>query len=117
MSENETTPPAPAPSAPEPLDVGQAVWQLRILVCGLGAALLVLSLAFNVFVWKQNRNINAVAMGRKSQAAQLEMRVKQLTLVANDLGNYSAGRPELTAIFAKYGVQLKPIPTTPATQP
>ena len=115
MSEQETTPSAPPSPALEPLDMAQAVWQLRLLVCGLGAALLVLSLAFNVFVWKQNRNIRAVTNGRLNQAVQLDARVKQLTIVANDLGNYSDGKPELVAIFSKYGVQLKPAP--PAAQP
>jgi len=72
-----------------------------------------LSLAFNMFVWKQNRNITAVTQTRLNQAVQLDARVKQLTVVANDLGNYSAGKPELVAIFSRYGVQLKPAAAPP----
>ena len=115
MSEQETVISPSESPAPGPLDLTQAVWQLRLLVCGFGAALLVLSLAFNMFVWKQNRNITAVTQSRLNQAVQLDARVKQLTIVANDLGNYSAGKPELVAIFSRYGVQLKPAPA--ATQP
>jgi len=115
MNEQATAASAPPPSAPETLDLAQAVWQLRVVVCGLGAALLVLRQAFNMFVWKQNRNITAVTQSRLNQAVQLDARVKQLTVVANDLGNYSAGKPELVAIFSRYGVQLKPAaaPTQP----
>ena len=108
MNDQETTTSTPSSAAIEPLDMGQAVWQLRVLLCGLGAALLVLSLVFNVFVWKQNRNITAVTRGRLNQTVQLDNRVKQLTVIANDLGNYSTGKPELIAIFSRYGVQLKP---------
>jgi len=113
MSEQDIVTSASESPGPGPLDLVQAVWQLRILVCGCGAALLVLSLAFNVFVWKQNRNITAMTRARLNQATQLDTRVKQLTTVANDLGNYSAGKPELVAIFSKYGVQLKPAATPP----
>jgi hypothetical protein len=115
MSEQPTNAAALATSTPEEFDVAQAVWQLRTLVCGLGAALLILSLAFNVFIWKQNRNINAVAQIRLQQLTLLDARVKQMSRVANDLGNYSADKPELLAIFTRYGLQLKA--SAPAKQP
>ena len=114
MSEVATTTETPAPS-PGPLDLTEAVWQLRVLVCGLGAALLILSVAFNLFVWKQNRNINAMSQVRVQQVGLMETRVKQLSQVANDLANYSEGKPELLAIFTKYGLELKSTP--PAKQP
>jgi hypothetical protein len=104
MSEQPTVNETPAPAT---MDLAQAVWQLRMLVCGLGAALLVLSLAFNLFVWKQNRNIKAAAQARIQQLSMLDTRVKQLSRVANDLGNYGVNKPELMAIFTKYGLQLK----------
>jgi hypothetical protein len=112
MSEQPTTTETSAPSA---LDLTAAVWQLRMLVCGLGAALLVVSMAFNLFVWKQNRNINAVAQARLQQLSVMDARVKQLSKVANDLGSYGSDKPELVAIFTKYGLQLKP--SAPAAQP
>ena len=65
-----------SPPSPGGLDLVQAVWQLRAVVCGLGAALLVLSLAFNVYLWKQNRNITAVTRARRLQAEQLGGRVR-----------------------------------------
>ena len=103
---------SPAPAA---LDLVQAVWQLRAVVCGLGAALLVVSLSFNVYLWKQNRNITAATRSRVQQTQQLDARVQELAKVANELANYSATRPELLAIFKRYGLELKP--STPAAQP
>lgn len=115
MSEQSTTTATPAASAPREFDIIQAVWQLRLLVLGLGAALLVLSLAFNLFVWKQNRQNNGVAQARLLQLTALDVRVKQMARIANDLGSYSADKPELVAIFTKYGLQIRP--AAPAPQP
>jgi hypothetical protein len=77
MSEQETVASPSESPAPGPLDLTQAVWQLRVLVCGFGAALLVLSLAFNAFVWKQNRKLRLTQCS--NQTAQLDTRVKQLS--------------------------------------
>jgi hypothetical protein len=115
MSEDTTTTPPPSSSASQGMDLVQAVWQLRSLVCGVGAALLILSVAFNLFVWKQNRNITAITQGRLQQVTLLDARVKQLTRVVSDLGNYSTDKPELMAIFGKYGLELRP--TAPALKP
>lgn len=92
---------------PAPLDMARAVWQLRALVCGLGAMVLVLSLAFNLFVWKQNRNVTIMAHSRQQQLTQLQARGQDLTAFANELANYSNGRPELMGIFARYGIEVR----------
>lgn len=111
---DETTP-SPTPDA---LDLVQAVWQLRTLVCGLGAALLILSLSFNVYIWKQNRIITGATRSRQQQMQQLDARMQELARVANELASYSATRPELVAIFTRYGLELKPsTPPSPAAQP
>jgi hypothetical protein len=107
MSEEVSANPSPTPSEPQGLDLTQALWQLRLLVCGIGAAVLVLSLSFNLYVWKQNRNIVAITNNRVQQVAMLDTQVKRLTQVVNDLGNYSVGKPELMAIFSRYGLELK----------
>ena len=99
-----------------PLDAGEAIMQLRSLVCGLGAMLLVLSLAFNVFIWKQNRNIQMAEDGRKQMLAQADARVRDLTRIANDLASYSSGKPELVAIFSRYGMELKQTPVSAGTE-
>jgi hypothetical protein len=115
---SEETTPATTPTTPEQSGMDpmmQAVWQLRVLVCGLGAALLVLSVTFNLFVWKQNRNIVAVTNARIQQLTQLDSRVKQLTRVVSDFGSYSEGKPELMAIFTRYGLELKT--NAPAVKP
>ncbi len=108
--------PSSEPS-PGSLDLVQAVWQLRILVCGLGAMLLVLSLAFNLFVWKQNRNIVSMTNRRLGQISQLETRVKVLAGLTQELATYSAGRPELIGIFNRHGLELKPATNVPSVQP
>ncbi len=115
MSEETTTTSVPTPFEPQELDLTQALWQLRVLVCGMGAALLVLSLSFNLYVWKQNRNIVAMTNVRIQQVNLLDAQVKQLTRVVNDLGIYSVGKPELMAVFTKYGLELKP--SAPTSKP
>ena len=110
MSEPTSTPSTP----PAPLDLAQAVWQLRALVCGLGVMVLVLSLAFNLYIWKQNRNLEASANGRKMQLMQAEGRLDEMTRVANDMAAYSMGKPELVAIFSRFGMELKQTTPEPA---
>ena len=117
MSENSTITSAAASPAPPGLDLTEAVWQLRILVFGLGALLFILSAAFNLYVLKQNRNITALTHARLQQPKLLDAQVKRLTMIANDLGNYSAGRPELIGIFSRYGVELKSATNARSAQP
>jgi uncharacterized protein HemX len=100
--------PDEVPPASELMDVTAAVGQLRVLVCGLGAALLIVSLALSVFVFKQNRNLNATNASRQRQIAQLQKNGQVLDYVVNELARYSAGKPELTALFAKHGVDVTP---------
>ena len=119
MSDETTT-----PQSPEQLDLVQAVWQLRVLVAGLCAGVLVLSLAFNAYVWKQNRNLESVIRSRQQQGQAMEARINELGRVVNEFAEYSINKPELAAIFTHNGLQLKPAPATspaapaaPATQP
>jgi hypothetical protein len=91
-------------------DVAQAVEQLRALVCGLGAMLLVLSVSFNLFVWKQNRNLNGTINARTSQLSLVQTNLTRLASAANDLANYSTNKPELYGIFKRYGIELKNTP-------
>jgi hypothetical protein len=101
---------APVPSASAPpstqLDAAAALHELRILVLGLGVALLVVSLAFNAFVYKQNRNMAGEASARKQQAAQLRAWQQRAFPTLNALAQYSASHPELTEIFKRHGIQL-----------
>jgi hypothetical protein len=111
MSELFNSAPGNKPAANPTGDATATMAQLQAAVCGLGAMVLVLSLAFNIFVWKQNRNISAMTNGRAAQLAQLQTNVKKLTGVATELANYSEGRPELMAIFKRYGIDLKSVPS------
>lgn len=90
----------------QPMDLFTAVKQLRVLVCGLGAGLLVVSLAFGAFVYKQNRNLTAAFNDRQPQISQLQANRQPLMYVINELAVYSNGKPELIALFTKHGIQL-----------
>ena len=112
---DQTTQPAPAPE--QPIDLARAVWQLRIVVCGLGAMLLVSTLAFNVFVWKQNRNISSQANGRAAQVSRLQASQQSLAPAVNELARYSAGNPELMALFGRFGFDINTASTAAASAP
>ncbi|HXI84984.1 MAG TPA: hypothetical protein VNL17_12930 [Verrucomicrobiae bacterium] len=103
--------------AEPPMDVSAAVRQLRTLVCGLGAALIFVSLTLSAFVLKQNRDLTAVTNNREHQIAQLQATQKPMMYVLSELAKYSVGKPELTAIFTKHGLKYSPTGATgqPAT--
>jgi|SRR6266850_2435150 len=111
--------PSETRSANEPMDVASAVGQLRMLVCGLGTGLLIVSVALSAFVFKQNRNLAGVIAARQRQLAQMQQNGRVLDFTVNELVKYSAGNPELTALLAKHGIQIAPGATggQPAPQP
>jgi hypothetical protein len=120
MSDGEPiNPPAPSPEAP--VDVTRAMWQLRAVACGLGAAVLVLSLTFNVFVWKQNRNITWQTSARLSRLTPLRASQQRLEAALNELARYSVSNPDLMAVFKRHGAEISATPTgtpsAPATAP
>jgi hypothetical protein len=90
----------------QPMDVAAAVGQLRVLVCGLGAGLILVSLALSAFVLKQTRDLGAATNNRQHQFAQLQTAQKPTMTVLNELAKYSMGKPELTALFTKHGLQF-----------
>jgi hypothetical protein len=92
----------------QPMDVTAAIGQLRLLVCGLGAGLILVSLALSGFVFKQNRDLAAAAHNHQIEIAELQTQQKPLLNVVNELAKYSEGKPELLAIFTRHGVQLTP---------
>ena len=112
----------PERSVDQPMVVAMAIGQLRTLVCGLGVALLVVSLALSAYVLKQNRNLSGDMRARQTQISQLQANRQQITYALNELAKYSVGKPELTALFAKHGIQITSTPAatesapTPSTQ-
>ena len=96
-----------------PMSTEQSIEQLRVIICILGAGLLILMLAFAAFVWKQNRNLNAQTNIRLQQTAQMRQVQARWVPTLNELAVYSRTKPELMAIFAKHGIEI----TVPATQP
>jgi hypothetical protein len=98
-----------------PMDVARSIEQLRVLVCGLGAGLLAVSLALSAFAYKQNRNLNGAIGNRQRQIAQLQIAEQSLGNVVNELVRYSDGKPELMVLLAKRGIQVPAAAT--ASQP
>ena len=96
----------------QPMDVATAIGQLRALTCGLGVALLVVSVVLSAFILKQNRNLTGAVHARQQQISQLMANRQQFTYVLNELAKYSTGKPELTALFAKHGMQITSPPAT-----
>ncbi len=94
-------------STPE-TDVNVALGELRRLVCWLGGGLLVLSLAVNVFVLKQNLNLKSTMETRRTQVNQLQAVQHQWMPVVNNLIQYSQGRPDLQDVLKKCGISLQP---------
>jgi len=121
--ENQPTEDSATPSAPveQPTDLNAAVAQLRVLVCGLGAGLLIVSVALTAFVCKQWHDLSAATANRQQQISQLQAREQALEYLVNELASYSAGKPELLAVFAKHGVTLTRTdanaPAQPSTPP
>ncbi len=111
--------PGEAQSVDEPTDVASALGQLRMLVCGLGAGLLIVSVALSAFVFKQNRNLAGMIAARQRQLSQLQQNERVLDFTVNELVKYSTGKPELTALLAKHGIQMTPAADggQPAPQP
>ncbi len=111
---DQTSEPAERPSAPEPpLDMMQALWQLRMLCCGLGLGLIVVSLALTGFIVKQFRDIRAETNARTQQAAQVHQQMIQiqnnqqrLRPIVEELARYSFGNPALMEVFTRAGLNL-----------
>jgi hypothetical protein len=103
----------------QPMDMAAAVRQLRLLVCGLGAALIFVSLVLSAFVIKQNRDLAAVTNNREHQLAQMQGAQRSMMIALNELAKYSVGKPELAAIFTKHGLKYSPttVPERPASPP
>lgn len=94
--------------AEHPMDLTAAVAQLRVLVCGLGVGLILVSLMLSVFVLKQNHDLSAATNNHQHQLAQMAAMQKPMMVVLGELAKYSMGKPELTAIFTKHGLQFTP---------
>jgi hypothetical protein len=100
-----------------PMDVAAAIDQLRALVCGLGIGLLIVSLAFTAFVFKQNRDLIAGKITHERQIARLQASERSMDYLVDALVKYSAGKPDLMALLAKHGLQVAPVTSSAPPQP
>ena len=103
--------------ADESMNLATAVRQLRVLVCGLGAGLLIVSVALTAFVYKQNRNLMGTITLRQRQISQLQASGSSLGYLLNELAKYSTGKPELMALFAKHGMEVHASAPAAPSQP
>ena len=95
-------------SADGPMGITEAIDQLRALVCGLGIALLIVSLAFTAFVYKQNRDLAAAKTLHENQLARLQDNERSVNSLLDSLVKYSTGKPELMALLARHGLKVPP---------
>lgn len=109
--------PRTASAVDAPMDVAAAIDQLRALICGLGAGLLVVSLAFTAFVFKQNRDLIAGKTTHEHQIARLQANERSMDYLVDALVKYSTGKPDLMALLAKHGLQVAPPPKSAPPQP
>lgn len=88
-----------------------AIDQLRAILCVLVLALVLSAGAYTVFIFKQGRQLQYQLQHRRNQWQQCQ-RVDQIT---TELMRYCADKPDLAAVFARYGLQ--PAPDNRAGQP
>ena len=105
------------PPETEVVDVDEALHPMRVQIVGLGAAFIVVSLAFSAFVYKQSNGIQASVQDRNAKIEQMRRAEQQMLPVLNELAGYSVNKADLMAIFGRYGLQIgqqPPAGTPPA---
>jgi hypothetical protein len=85
-------------------DLSGAVAQLRTLVCGLGAALIVVSTALSAFVFKQNSSLSAASRVREQQFSGLQQSQRIMDAALGELYLYAKTNSDLNAIFERYAL-------------
>ena len=103
----------PSPET-EVVDVDEALYPLRLQLVGLAAACLLLSLAFSALVYKQSKSVQATLSDRNTRIEQLRRTEQEIGPLLNQLASYSVNKPELMAIFSRYGL---PVSTTNPAPP
>jgi hypothetical protein len=107
----EQSPPV-EPTAPSTAEPGleQAVGQLRLWICLLGAAVLAVSVVMNGFLAVSGAALRAAADEQFRATQNAERRVGQMHAVVNELAHYSYSQPELMEIFTRHGLRVSPPP-------
>jgi hypothetical protein len=85
-------------------DVATAIAQLRRLICGLGAGLIVVSLALSAFIYKQNTNLSATSRTRMQQLVALQQSQQVMNAALVELSPYAKTNSDLSAIFERHGL-------------
>jgi hypothetical protein len=105
-TENPNQPIDQSSSLPAGGDLAGLINQMRLQVVGVGLAFLILSLAFNAYVYKQNRNLRMTRDAHNQQIQQMQELEKRVLPAVNDLAGYTVQRPQLRVLFERNGLQL-----------
>jgi hypothetical protein len=104
--------PLPPASAPETVSV-DPFHEMRMIVYGLFAALILVSLALNVFVYKQNNRVQAELDSARKQLAQLDQGPLQqnrsaMANLLQEVAGQIPAHPEAQQILARYNISVQP---------
>jgi len=107
------TPPPPAAAS----SVGDLVNQMRLQVVGVGLAFLILSLAFNFYVFRHNSKLRMQRDAMQQRSQDLQEAEKRFMPVVNDLAGYTVQQPQLRVLFERNGLHLGANTNQPAASP
>ncbi len=104
-AQNPNTP-APVPAASAGFDLAGMINQMRLQVVGVGLAFLILSLAFDFYVYRHNSKLSMQRNALNQQLQTLQDGEKRFLPAINDLAGYTVQRPQLRVLFERSGLQL-----------
>lgn len=101
--------PMSQPDLPEATNVQLQIQSLRQLILSTLLLVLVISGAFNIFMWRQYRTIKAELAPMQANAAQIIQQCNTINATANDLAKkfleYGRTHPDFMPILNKYGIR------------
>ena len=98
----------PASPAPEIEELGREIASVRSLIAVVLAGLLVLSLAVNVFMWRQVRIVRAQMQDERNHIARFQQAEPAIHDFFRRLQAFAASNPDFQPILRKYSVVGKP---------
>ena len=115
-TEQNETPSAPPPPA-------NPIRELRVMVYGLGFFVLLMSLALNLFIYKQNNKMQMELDLAKQTAGAIEAnQVFQQNRAAmenllREIANQTPAHPEATQILGRYNIRVQTQNAAPSAIP
>jgi hypothetical protein len=104
----------------EPADAqADPILELRLMMYGLGILVLLMSLSLNLYIRKQNHNIETQVDNFKTQIAQIEgsplyqQNKSGMQNLLNELREQVPAHPEAVTLLGRYGIQVQQRPAPP----